>query len=152
MARQNGQADDTDTGSDNDTDIDSQARTGPGADDAIARAAPTAETFMLYAARGRVFGSNVRQKLIDLGSIDKDDDGTFNYELDGDHERAHGFASEEEALRDIGDSISFLYLDGQFTALADVRGPEGPDLDGVPQLEITLDELGEDEQAINVNV
>lgn len=112
---------------------------------------PTRQTFILYAARDRVFASNVRQKLIDLGSLTQHN-ASFSYELDGDHEGGDGFKSAEEALRDIGETISFLYLDGQFTALPDARGPEGPDLAEALQLAITLDELGEGEPAININV
>jgi hypothetical protein len=112
---------------------------------------PTRQTFILYAAGGRIFATNVRQKLIDLGSLTQQN-GSFSYELDGDHESGQGFKSEDQALRDISEKISFLYLDGQFTAVADTRGPEGPDLAGVAQLEITLDELGEGEPAINISV
>ena len=111
----------------------------------------TRQTFILYAAGDRVFASNVRQKLIDLGSLTQQN-GRFSYELDGDHESGQGFESEDQALRDIAEKISFLYLDGQFTAVANARGPEGPDLAQAAQLEITLDELGEGEPAININV
>ena len=112
---------------------------------------PTRQPFTLYAARGRVYASNVRQKLIDLGSL-AERNGSFGYEIDGNHHVGQGFKSAEEALAHLAGQLRFLYLDGQFTALADVRGPEGPNLDEAAQLDITLDELGEGEAAVDVSV
>lgn len=47
--------------------------------------------------------------------------------------------------------VSFLYLDGQFTALADLRGTDGVALDGAVRLDIDLDELAPGEQIENAN-
>jgi hypothetical protein len=111
----------------------------------------TRQTFMLYATGGRIYASNVKQKLIDLGSIAGEADG-FAYQLDGEGPGGGGFASAEEALRDLAGKLRFLYLDGQFTAVRDMRDQPGLRLDQAAQLELTLDELGRDEPAINVNV
>jgi hypothetical protein len=37
--------------------------------------------------------------------------------------------------------VRFLWLDGQFTAVADARDDPDLDLDGARQIEVTLDEL-----------
>lgn len=113
--------------------------------------AAASQTFRLYATQGRVYASNVRIKLIDLGEL-VEQDGRFRYELDGDHLKGQDFSSADTALVDIGKRLSFLYLDGQFTALADVRGPDGPNLDNTPQKEIRLDELGQGEHAFDTTV
>lgn len=107
------------------------------------------QTYTLFAAHGRVYASNVRQKLIDLGSL-AETDGRYRYELDGDHATGEGFASAEDALHDIGERVSFFFLDGQFTALGD-RRDDVPGLEKAPQLEVTLDELGQGEPAFNLN-
>lgn len=107
---------------------------------------PAAQTYRLYAANGRVYASNIRQKLIDLGSL-AERGGGFVYALDGNHRASEGFASAPQALAHLAGQLSFLYLDGQFTALADVRGPVGPNLDGAVELDITLDELDESDAA-----
>lgn len=113
--------------------------------------AAASQTFRLYAAQGRVYASNVRMKLVDLGEL-VEQGGRFRYELDGDHLKGQDFISADSALVDIGKRLSFLYLDGQFTALADVRGPDGPNLDNAPQNEIRLDELGKGERAFDTTV
>ncbi|MDX3907302.1 MAG: hypothetical protein QHC78_16555 [Pigmentiphaga sp.] len=77
-------------------------------------------TFTLYAANGRVYAQNVAGKVVDLGELRRDGE-SYAYLLDADEIRAEGFDTPEAALRDIGKNITFLYLDGQFTALPDVR-------------------------------
>lgn len=109
------------------------------------------QTFTLYAAQGRVYASNVRQKLVDLGSLAQEP-SCWRYQLDGNGATGAYQASARDALQDLAASLTFLYLDGQFTALADVRGRTGPSLDGAPRVELTLDELGKGEPAVDVNV
>jgi hypothetical protein len=100
------------------------------------------QTFAFYAADGRVYASNVDQKLIDLGALTRQDDGRFRYLLDGNKQCEHGLASAEAALRHIADHAGFLYLDGQFTALADLRERATQvHLDGAPRIEVTMDVL-----------
>ncbi|AVT14751.1 MULTISPECIES: hypothetical protein [Paracidovorax] len=116
-----------------------------------AAAAPTAVPFTFYAANGRVYASNVKDKLVDLGRLDRDGTG-YAYQLDADEKiAAGGFESPEHALASIVGAITFLFLDGQFTALADVGG-ERPDLIDAPQIHVTLDALGKGEPAIAADV
>jgi hypothetical protein len=95
-----------------------------------------------YAADGRVYASNVDQKLIDLGSLTQQGDGGFCYLLDGNKQSAQGLPSAGAALRHVADNIGFLYLDGQFTALADLReSGAAVHLDGAERIDVMLDVL-----------
>jgi hypothetical protein len=111
---------------------------------------PRPQPFTLYAAHGRIYASNVDQKLIDLGAISRNDQG-FCWLLDGNQERGDGHLTEEAALRDLSRRISFLFLDGQFTANADVRDTD-ISLDGAARLDVTLDELAPGERMENAGV
>jgi hypothetical protein len=111
----------------------------------------TQQPFTLYAAGGRVLASNARQKLIDLGALTRQEDG-FCYLLDGNKETGKGLPSAEAALREIASHLRFLYLDGQFTALADLRGSPDVSLDGAPRLDIVLDELRPGEPIVDATV
>lgn len=109
------------------------------------------QPFKLYAARGRVYARNVDQKVIDLGEL-RQDGGSWCYRLDGNDKTAGGFFTAEEALREIGRGMRFLWLDGQFTAVADARDGGGLDLDGAPEVEILLDELKPGERMVDATV
>jgi hypothetical protein len=111
---------------------------------------PRPQSFTLYAANGRIYATNVEQKLIDLGAISRNDQG-FCWLLDGNQQRGEGQLTEEAALRDLSRQISFLFLDGQFTANADLRGTS-VSLDPATRLDITLDELAPGERMENANV
>jgi hypothetical protein len=102
--------------------------------------AATHQAFSLYAANGRVYASNVDQKLIDLGSLTQEADG-FAWMLDGNKLGGRGLPDAVAALRDVVKQMSFLYLDGQFTALPDVREDDTVHLLNAPQLNIVVDEL-----------
>lgn len=108
--------------------------------------------FVLYALRGRVYASNVKQKLIDLGELRREDDGTYAYLLDGDKTTGSGFESPEAALANVAAMCTFLFLDGQFTALEDLGGADRPDLADAPQLEVVLDPLGRSEKMVDPSV
>ncbi len=109
---------------------------------ANAPSAHATHRFTLYAYRGRVYASNVRDKLIDLGTVSQQDDG-WAYALDGDVcPGESGFASAEEALAAVGRCVTFLYLDGQFTAQRDLSDVNRPDLPDAPQVRVTLDPKG----------
>ena len=98
------------------------------------------QPFTFYAAKGRVYASNVDQKLIDLGALTQQADG-YCYLLDGNQQAAQGLPSAEAALRHIADNTRFLYLDGQFTALADARENAAVNLDGAARIDVMLDVL-----------
>ena len=111
----------------------------------------TRRPFTLYAAGGRVYVSNVRNKLVDLGSIEGVGD-RVDYLLDGEGPAGKGFEDVSAALLDITKRLSFLYLDGQFTAQTDLRDSADTRLDGAEQLHFELDELGPGEPATDPDV
>ena len=111
-------------------------------------AAPRQQPFTLYAAGGRVYATNAARKLVDLGALWRDGAG-FHYLLDGNKMEGHGLITAEAALREIAQRVSFLYLDGQFTALTDLRGADGLALGDAVRLDITLDELAPGERIQN---
>ena len=110
------------------------------------------QPFTLYAAQGRVYARNRDQKVIDLGALARDDAGAFSYLLDGNKQSGKGFFTEEEALRDVAGKLRFLWLDGQFTAVADARDDPALNLDGATQLDIVLDELKPGERMYDATV
>ena len=120
-------------------------------DDRILRS-PVRQPFTLYAANGRIYARNRTQKVIDLGALTREEGGAFRYELDGNHQVQGGFFTEEEALHTIARSIRFLWLDGQFTAVADAREDPSLNLDGAPSIAIELDEMPPGERAYDATV
>lgn len=132
------------------TSVTSSTSSSPAAGSAATAGVP----FVLYALKGRVYASNVKQKLVDLGRLSQDGEGggTYSYLLDGDKATGSGFADAHEALAHIAQTTSFLFLDGQFTALEDLGGAGRPDLVDAPRLEVTLDPLGRGEPAIDPGV
>lgn len=115
--------------------------------------APTtraASTFTLYAYQGHLYASNVRGKLIELGTLTQGDNGGgCAYAIDGDDRPdGSGFASAQEALQEVARGITFLYLDGQFTAQRDLSDVHRPDLPDAPQVRVTLDPLGHANPAV----
>ncbi len=109
------------------------------------------QPFTFYAANGRVYASNAAQKLIDLGVLTQQGD-TYGYLLDGNQQAAEGLPSAEAALRHIADHVKFLYLDGQFTAVADLRGTDGVNLDGAASIDVMIDELQSGERTEDASV
>jgi hypothetical protein len=109
------------------------------------------QPFTFYAAQGRIYVRNVDQKVIDLGALTRDDAG-LAYVLDGNDLSGRGFRSEKEALRHVATHVRYLWLDGQFTAVADARDNPELDLDGAPELQVTLDELPPGERIFDATV
>jgi hypothetical protein len=97
----------------------------------------TQRHFTFLAAGGRLYSRNVDRKVIDLGSL-APDGGEWRWQLDGNG--LSGVAGNPcDAMRDAADRMGFLYLDGQFTAVAEV--PPDAHLDGAESLDVVLDEL-----------
>jgi hypothetical protein len=109
------------------------------------------QAFTFYAANGHIYASNVKQKLIDLGSV-MEDGGGYSYLLDGNRQSGQNLASLEAVLRHVADHIRFLYLDGQFTALADLRETGRVNLDGAAQIDVMIDELQSGEPIVDARV
>ncbi|NUO71465.1 MAG: hypothetical protein HOQ10_01950, partial [Frateuria sp.] len=97
------------------------------------------------------YARNRTQKVIDLGAMTREEGG-FRYLLDGYQQSDGGFASEEDALQALARSIRFLWLDGQFTAIADARGDDTLDLDGATRVTIELDEMPPGEPIVDATV
>lgn len=112
---------------------------------------PRKQPYTLYAANGRVYARNAAGPVIDLGELAQED-SSWRYLLDGNQLAGEGFFTAEGALRDIGTQLRFLWLDGQFTALPDVRQSAGVDFSQATQLDIELDELGPGERMQDASV
>ena len=102
-------------------------------------AAPRAR-FTFHAAQGRLYARNEEGKLVDLGQLAPQPDGSWHYLLDG-NQLAGGAATPQAAMADAASRMGFLYLDGQFTAVADARDQPELHLADAPAIELTLDEL-----------
>jgi hypothetical protein len=113
---------------------------------------PARQPFSFYAAQGRIYVRNRDQKIIDLGTLVRQDSGAWRYELDGNGDAAGGFFTEEAALQDVVNSIRFLWLDGQFTAVADSKEDPSLDLSGATRLDVELDELPPGEREFDATV
>ena len=98
-----------------------------------------------------MYARNLDQKVIDLGEL-RQDGSSWCFRLDGNQQTGGGFFTAEEALREIGRGMRFLWLDGQFTAVADAREGGDLDLDGAAQVEIVLDELKPGERMVDATV
>ena len=120
-------------------------------DDSTLRS-PVRQPFLLYAAAGRIYARNRTQKVIDLGALARDGGGTWRYTLDGNQQSEGGFSGEEEALHAIARNIRFLWLDGQFTAVADARDDASLNLDGATRISIELDEMPPGEREVDATV
>ncbi|MES2938119.1 MAG: hypothetical protein V4864_10575 [Pseudomonadota bacterium] len=119
--------------------------------DAQRHPGPRKQPYTLYAANGRVYARNAAGPVIDLGELAQQDGG-WRYLLDGNQLVGEGFFTPEGALRDIATRLRFLWLDGQFTSLPDVRACAGVDFSQATQLEIELDELGPNERIEDARV
>ncbi|MFL6691995.1 MAG: hypothetical protein ACJ8GO_03460 [Ramlibacter sp.] len=98
----------------------------------------TRRHFTFLAARGRLYARNLDMKIIDLGPLARADDGQWHWCLDGNG--LTGSAPDAEAaMRDAAQRMGFLFLDGQFTAVAEV-GPT-THFDGAQAVDLVLDEL-----------
>lgn len=102
-------------------------------------AAPRAR-FTFHAAQDRLYARNQDGKVVDLGKLVRQPDGSWHYQLDG-NKLAGGAPSPEAAMADAAQRMGFLYLDGQFTAVADARELPEFDLSQAPAIELVVDEL-----------
>ncbi|MEJ7932260.1 hypothetical protein WG922_19960 [Ramlibacter sp. AN1015] len=96
---------------------------------------PPRQRFRLYCTGERIYCVNPDHKLVDLGGLTARQGAGVRWELDGTH--ATGDAADAaEALRQIAQRLEFFWLDGQFTALADLR--DEVNLEGAEQLDLVL--------------
>ena len=98
----------------------------------------TRRHFTFLAARDRLYARNIDGKLIDLGALQRGGDGQWQWTLDG-NGLSGSAADAQAAMRDAAQRMGFLFLDGQFTAVAPV-GPTAH-LDGAQEVDVVLDEL-----------
>ena len=102
-------------------------------------AAPRAR-FTFHAAEGRLYCRNEDGKIIDLGKLARQPDGSWHYLLDG-NQLAGGAPTPEVAMADAASRMGFLYLDGQITAVADAREQHELRLDDAPAIERAFVEM-----------
>ena len=107
--------------------------------------------FTFHAAQGRLYARNPDGKVIDLGKLARQPDGSWHYLLDG-NQLAGGAATAEAAMADAAGRMGFLYLDGQFTAVADSREQHALSLDDAPAIELAIDELPSGERIEDARV
>lgn len=120
--------------------------------DAVAAGnAASKQPYTLYAANGRLYARNAAQKVIDLGALSQQEGG-WGYVLDGNQMSGRSLVTAEEALRHVARRLHFLWLDGQFTAVADARGAADFNLEGATELAIELDELKPGEPMVDATV
>lgn len=119
--------------------------------DEVRHAGPRKQPYTLYAAKGRVYARNAAGPVVDLGALERDGT-TWRWKFDGNAMTGKGLASADAALRDIARHLHFLWLDGQFTALPDVRQSADVDFGTAPQLQIELDELARGEPVTDARV
>lgn len=112
---------------------------------------PRKQPYTLYGVNGRVYARNAAGPVIDIGALEQRGN-QWCYLLDGNKLSAESLGSADEALRDIASRLHFLWLDGQFTALPDVRETAGVDWSQAASLDIELDELGPNERVIDATV
>ena len=98
----------------------------------------TRRHFTFLAANGRLYARNLDMTIVDLGRLARRTDGRWEWLLDGNGLGGQA-ASAKAAMRDAASRMGFLFLHGQFTAVA----PIGPatHLDGAESLDLVLDEL-----------
>lgn len=95
--------------------------------------------FRLIAANGRVLAQNPAGKLIDIGEIVHEPQRGYTIRLDvGGLATPEPQPDETRALAALQPGLTFDYLDGLFTSMADAH-VEGV-LEGRPQQRFTLDE------------
>lgn len=111
------------------------------------------QSYQMKAARGRLFVRNVDRKVIDLGEL-RETDGSWRYLIDATGASRSGFSSPEEAMRAIAGSLRFLWLDGQFTAVADDEEMESDPKawEEAPGIEFELDEFAPGEPVVDATV
>ncbi len=106
------------------------------ADRSDTRGVPDAVPFTFLAAQGRLYARNPDGKTIDLGTLAQES-GRWRWQLDGNGLSGEA-GSAQAALRDAAQRMGFLWLDGQFTAVADAGSV---DLQDAVQAELRLDPL-----------
>jgi len=99
-------------------------------------------SYRLYVQQNRQLAGNSACGLIELGHVGGQP-GALTYALDAEKISGDGFAGASALLADLGITLDFLYLDGQFTTLPDTG--ESVDLKGASFLKISLEEFSADE-------
>jgi hypothetical protein len=105
------------------------------------RAPDTRSRFTFHAANDRLYARNAAGKLVDLGRLAQQADGSWHYLLDGNQLTGGGKPSAESAMAEAAERMGFLYLDGQFTAVADSRDDPALDLSQAPAIELQIEEV-----------
>ena len=103
--------------------------------------------YLLYSCQSRLLVENIDGHVVDIGGAELVG-GKLRWQLDGKEAKGTTENEAEEMLNDVARHLSFLFVDGQFTSLADVRGEYGDRLDNAPSREISLSELNDSDEDI----
>ena len=103
--------------------------------------------YLLYYCQSRLLVENIDGHVVDIGGAELVG-GKLRWQLDGKEAKGTTENEAEEMLNDVARHLSFLFVDGQFTSLPDVRGEYGDRLDNAPSREISLSELNDSDEDI----
>lgn len=93
--------------------------------------------YHIFLCDGRILARNIEGRVIDIGGVQKEDDG-FHWQFDGNNARGDGLVSSAAILDDIERELTFLFLDGQFTSLPDTSDDYRDRLQHASGREVTL--------------
>ena len=103
-----------------------------------ARSSVAAVTYTLYIANGRIYARNRQNHLIDIGAA-QEQAGSFSWRLDGDETlHGHHLPNADAVMRELEKTMSFEFLDGQFTSLPDLIHNGEVRVADAPRREIAL--------------
>jgi len=102
-------------------------------------AGATRERFSLYAAGGRLYAQDRRALLVELGTLERRDDG-FAYRVDGDARLCGSrFAGADDVLHDLARRLDSGFLGSRFATLPDRAEDYTIDLNGAAHFAVELD-------------
>lgn len=103
--------------------------------------------YLLYYCQSRLLVENIDGHVVDIGGAEIVGNA-FRWQLDGKEAKGTTESDADDMLRDVAQHLSFLFVDGQFTSLPDVRGEYGDRLDNAPSREIALSELNDRDEGL----
>lgn len=108
---------------------------------------PDSMPYNLYYCHSRLLLENIDGHVVDIGGVETKGQ-YFQWQLDG--KDAQGSVENDVGalLRDVEQHLSFLFVDGQFTSLPNVKEKYGDHLDNAASREISLPELNDRDEDI----
>lgn len=97
------------------------------------------DRFSLYAAGGRLYAQDRRALLVELGTLERRDDG-FAYRVDGDTRLCGSrFAGADDVLHDLARRLDSGFLGSRFATLPDRAEDYSIDLNGAAHFAVELE-------------